>query len=387
MRIYRSAFPPVPLVNESIFTNLFRRRYDLYPPDAPAFVDAATGLTITRAQTRQLSLAFAHGLRVSFAAAGGVPLGRGDVVLVFCPNTIAWPAMLFGGWAAGLRMTLANSAYTPREVAYQWRDSGAKAILVHPTLLPTVLNMFKLLDMDSTEARRRIIIADWGIQPKVTGSSDYISMEDLMGNGSLAKEEEFYGDQARETTLLCYSSGTTGQPKGVEVSLIHPQSRTDPDSICQLTHRNMTSVFDMTTVLWPKEYPNPRMLGVLPFYHVYGILFSPVRITVANAFVWAVGAAILLAYQYHQGVPLVMMQQFEPVAYCRAIEQYKITDICVVPPVCLALLHHPGMLSQVLAYLRYFDRRDSSEAVQREELATRNVRRGATESVAADHVQ
>ena len=41
-------------------------------------------------------------------------------------------------------------------------------------------------------------------------------MHDLLGKGKLVQEEKFPGEQANETILLCYSSGTTGKPKGVE---------------------------------------------------------------------------------------------------------------------------------------------------------------------------
>ena len=46
--------------------------------------------------------------------------------------------MLDGGIAGGLRMTLANSSYTARELEHQWTDSGAKVVFTHPALVPVV---------------------------------------------------------------------------------------------------------------------------------------------------------------------------------------------------------------------------------------------------------
>ena len=273
MKIYTSALPAIPVLHEAIFTYLFGSNFNRYQPNGRAYVDAATGFAISRAQTRDLSLAFAHGLRHGLARQGGMSLSRGDVVMIISPNSIAWPVMLFGIWAAGLRATLANSSYTPREVVHQWHDSGAKAIIVHPKLLEVVLEAFKIMDVDFTEARRRIVVADWGINHSPVGLQDYVLVSDLLKNGTLSEEEKFVGQQAHETTLLCYSSGTTGKPKGVEVSacrlLTVPKVA---DNCVQTTHQNLITALEMFTAIWPRvaDQGDNVMLGVLPFYHIYG---------------------------------------------------------------------------------------------------------------------
>lgn len=49
---------------------------------------------------------------------------------------------------------------------------------------------------------------------------EYTRLQDFLKEGILEKEEMFPGEQAKETMMLCYSSGTTGLSKGVEVSYI-----------------------------------------------------------------------------------------------------------------------------------------------------------------------
>lgn len=54
------------------------------------------------------------------------------------------------------------------------------------------------------------------------------------------------------------------------------------------------------------------------------------------------GGVLLLPFALMTGVPVVIMPQFEAEAFFRNIEKYKVTVAPVVPPVCLAIIHHPG---------------------------------------------
>ena len=54
---------------------------------------------------------------------------------------------------------------------------------------------------------------------------------------------------------------------------------------------------------------------------------------------------MLLPFAIMVGSPVVIMPQYEPDAFCRNIEKYKVTVALIVPPVCLAILHHPGKCS------------------------------------------
>lgn len=148
-----------------MFTHLFNRKDDAktpglvggFPGSSPAFIDADTGATLSRSTLKSLALSLGYGLTKSSVL--GTKLQKGDVVMIFSPNSIAWPVAIFGSVAAGLRCTLANSAYTPKEVKYQWEDSGAKVIFVHPGSVGTVREMFKLKGWGEDEMKKRVIVA------------------------------------------------------------------------------------------------------------------------------------------------------------------------------------------------------------------------------------
>jgi long-subunit acyl-CoA synthetase (AMP-forming) len=214
-KIYRSPFQPCSLADESIWSLLFS--HDNFPSaiNDTAIVDAETGYAINRSELKSLTLSLAWGLRNHLPKLGGPKLARGSTIMIFSPNSVAWPVMLLGSIAAGFKCTLANSAYIPPELAHQWKDSRADLLFVYPALLQVALDMFRHLNVSADDAKKRIILASYGLRCDVP--SGFFRVGDFINIGSLAQEEKFDGVNANETVLLCYSSGTTGQPKGVEV--------------------------------------------------------------------------------------------------------------------------------------------------------------------------
>ena len=258
MTIYRSPIPDVTIPNESLFTFIFEGKVDAeIPPTMPAFIDAPTGRTITRAELKTACLSLGWGLRNVFAnKLGGVEITRGSTVLIFSPNSLAWPVALFGSIAAGARTTLANSSYTPGELGHQWRDSGATVVFVHPVLVPSVVTMLEASGMSNEEVRRRIIVM--GLGDKGATAKGFIHMDDLMGEGTLSTAERFDGPLSNETVYLCYSSGTTGKPKGVEVRVFLSSSSVAPYSDVQ--HRLRTRTL-FRSASWCDQRSLPSIRG------------------------------------------------------------------------------------------------------------------------------
>lgn len=116
--------------------------------------------------------------------------------------------------AAGLRITLANNAYTAREVAYQYTDSGAKVVFCSEDGVPTIRETLQGLGLTKDEINKRIVVMadslDWiggPTVPRKPASAGLLSVADLLKLGSLNEEEKFDGELTDETVYLCYSSG------------------------------------------------------------------------------------------------------------------------------------------------------------------------------------
>ena len=98
VKIYTSPLECPPIPNTSVFTHLFSstkpQNIGDYPGSAPAFIDAATGTALTRGQLKHLALSLGYGLRNYPTTSPSAK--RGDTVLLYCPNSLAWPVVLFG---------------------------------------------------------------------------------------------------------------------------------------------------------------------------------------------------------------------------------------------------------------------------------------------------
>lgn len=113
-----------------------------------------------------------------------------------------------------MKCTLANSAYTPKELAFQYTDSRAHLILSSEEGVPTARQTLKDLGFTNKDADKRIIVManslEWAGGPIVPVNpqlQNLLTVAQLLNLGTLREEEKFDGDRAHETVYLCYSSG------------------------------------------------------------------------------------------------------------------------------------------------------------------------------------
>ncbi len=263
--------------------------------DAPALVDGIDGTTLTYGQLDRFHRRMAAGL----AEAG---LGKGDVLALHSPNTIAYPTAFYAATRAGATVTTVHPLATTEEFAKQLGDSGATWIVTVSPLLQTAREA-----AERAGGVREIFVCD-------TAPPGHRSLVDMIS--STAPEPEIDFDPAQDVAVLPYSSGTTGLPKGV-----------------MLTHRSIaTNLAQLAPTL--RSGPGDRILAVLPFFHIYGL-------------------TALMNMPLGRGATVVVLPRFDLDTFLTAIERHRITGLFVAPPIVLALAKHPAVADHDLSSLEY----------------------------------
>ena len=278
--IYKSPFPDIEIPNRPLH-DILLEPVDQWP-DKPALIDGPSGRAITYAQLRATVRAVAGGL----AARG---FSKGDIFAIFSPNLPEYAAAFFGVSMAGGAVTTMNPLYTAEEVHRQLTDSGAKFLLTIPQFLES-----------AREGAKETNVEEIFVFGEAEGATPFVAL--LAGGDPPAIEF----DPREDLVALPYSSGTTGMPKGV-----------------MLTHFNLVANLTQIDAVEGID-SNAVLIGILPFYHIYGMT------VIMNAAVRA-------------GATIVTMPRFDLEQFLGLIQEYRVTTGYLVPPIVLALAKHPAV--------------------------------------------
>ncbi len=220
---------------------------------------------------------------------------KGEILAIYAPNDIDFGPLVYGVFFAGGIVSPANPAYSPDELAFQLKNAGAKALATTKKFLPQAQ---QAAEQSGIPADRIILIGEerdethrtkhWSNIRKTSGSARYRRRK-------LEPEKDL--------AFLVYSSGTTGLPKGV-----------------MLSHRNIIADLCLIKGSVGHYYDgkNDKILGVLPFFHIYGLTG-------------------LVHQPLQRGIELVVMPAFDMKTFLETIQKHKITFIYVAPPVIVRL--------------------------------------------------
>jgi 4-coumarate--CoA ligase len=163
------------------------------------FVDADIRGSYNFAQVRDTTLTFANGIKSIWK------WKKGDVLAVFSPNSNDIPAIIYSvAWAGGV-VSPANPTYTVEELAFQLKDSDAKALVTQVPLLPVAWEAAKKVGLPDD----RIIVMGDLCDPDMR-VKHFTSIRNMSGTARFRKEKV---DPKKDVAYLVYSSGTTGLPK------------------------------------------------------------------------------------------------------------------------------------------------------------------------------
>ena len=316
----KSTYPDVQVQRTDIFSFLFNRKDRLFPEDKVIFQDAdKPERQYTYADVKAKSIEFAKGLKAIYE------FNKGDVLGLFSPNDIDVPPILFGTlWAGGV-VSPANPGYTVDEFAYQLKDSGARVVAVHISCL----DIAKKACAKAGVAESNIIIIGDGKDP------DY-KFKHWTGVVNLSRTARYRPakvDPETDLAFLVYSSGTTGKPKGVELTHMNMVSNVQQ---VQATEGGWLSWDGSRSLAGIPDAPKPqgdKILACLPFFHIYGL----------NA---------LIHNPLYTGVHVLVLARFEIEKFCRLIQDHKVTFSYIVPPMVLLLCKHPCVDKYDLSSLR-----------------------------------
>ena len=302
----KSPYPPLPIPDCSIATYTFTSPSYPLSKDRPLFIDAEAPSThfLTRHTYRLFAQRLALGLqRHGFKA--------GDRLLLYSGNNIYFPVVIQGTIMAGGIFSGANPSYVAREVAYQLKDSGATYCLAAAASLRTGLDAAEEIGFP----RSNIFVFD--AKPNGAPTEGVKHWSSLLAPAEEAQGFEWdpcdKPGECDKTIVLNYSSGTTGLPKGVEI-----------------THKNyVANCMQAKAHLdrWlekEKHIEEDAWLAFLPMYHAMGQTYYVVHVPISNSRCY-------------------VMPKFEFGKVMEAIQKFRITYLMTPPPVIVAMAKNPDV--------------------------------------------
>ncbi|KAI1015538.1 hypothetical protein LB503_009874 [Fusarium chuoi] len=265
-----------------------------------------TGQTYTVAEVRERveSMAKAIAKRLDWRVANGAEWDK--VACVFSWNTIDYVPLTHALHRLNAIASPANAAYSVSELTYQLRSTSASVLFTCVHLLPVALEAAAAANI----SKDHIFILD---MPGQTNNNGFVALSTLIDEGKhlppLPPLRWVKEQGKRQVAYICFSSGTSGLPKGV-----------------MLSHYNIIS--NIALLVAYESYGRKLAgietqvgLGLLPFSHIYGLVI------ISHIMPWH-GDEVVVLPRYNLGHMLA------------AIQKYKVRHLPLVPPIAIQLLQN-----------------------------------------------
>ena len=224
---------------------------------------------------------------------------RGSRVALVCANSLDMPIAMFGIHAAGAQAVPINPTYTERELGYILEDADPIAIVYDAEVASKIEPLVAALGISHAvriggETGRSLDI--WRHQADRQAPQPWPAPDDL--------------------ATLQYTGGTTGRPKGVNIS-----------------HRQMAVNVSQREAALPTRPGDESILCMMPLFHVFAV-------------------AMCLHLAAYCGGRLVIMPRYRPEAVLELIAAQKITRLPAGPTVFIGLLNHEKFAATDFSSLR-----------------------------------
>jgi long-chain acyl-CoA synthetase len=260
-------------------------------PDKTALIFADRAFTYR--QLQDLSNQTANGLKA-------LGVKKGDRVTLFAQNSAEWVQSYIGIAKLGAVINPANAMLTADELAYVVKDCGARVLITTSERAKAVSHLKKDGSLDQ-------VVVLSGEPPEGA-----ISFADLLAGQ--ADRIEPPGNAPEELSTICYTSGTTGFPKGA-----------------MLNHHSVVLNAAMTAAMNVRT-EHDIQFTTLPLAHVYG--------------------TVVMNLSFLLGLTFVMLEKFDTRQALEAIPRHKVTIMDGVPTMYLYMLSSPDFGKYDLSSLR-----------------------------------
>jgi long-chain acyl-CoA synthetase len=233
-------------------------------------------------------------------------IGYGDKVALNCPNLPYFPIIYYGILKAGAVVVPLCVLFKSREIAYQLEDSDAKAVFVFEGAEDLPMGAETKKAFDGVKACEHLVV----MTKDLMGPSPFPEHKTLTQTiGAESDKFDTYPTSPDDTCSILYTSGTTGKPKGAE-----------------LTHFN---IFMNSVVAWGLHFPaidftkneQPTCLITLPLFHT-------------------TGQTVQMNSNMYAGNRVVLLPRFDAKATLEALAKEKVNFWVGVPTMYWALLKY-----------------------------------------------
>ncbi|MBC8111895.1 MAG: AMP-binding protein [Verrucomicrobia bacterium] len=234
--------------------------------DRPAYI--CMGKSVTFNKLDELSRNFAAYLQ-------SLGLQKGDRIAIQLPNVLQYPVAMYGAFRAGLIVVNTNPLYTPREMEHQFKDSGAKAIVIlanfashlEKIIAHTEIKHVIITEMGDLHGFPKKQIINYVVKNVKKLVPAYHLPQAISFNQTLSVgAKHTFSSVAIENTdvaFIQYTGGTTGVSKGA-----------------MLSHRNIIANVEMNLVWMGIKYDTTAQGGIivtaLPMYHIYSLTVNAI---------------------------------------------------------------------------------------------------------------